>query len=170
MHSHDACILTRHVSLMYLPGQRGVQSSNTSVLDGQASQQTGRLACMTVGATFISPVCASMLSYLLSGIAPASPAWLVLRVCNCTATVLRCTVLCCTVVMARFARTAIKMGKLRLILPNGEERLYGGDDSSCAPPMAAGEEWRGLPPRRATVRVINMDVFKKVCHGSTAQG
>jgi hypothetical protein len=39
----------------------------------------------------------------------------------------------------RFARTAIKIGQLRLILPNGEERHYGGDDASCAPPMAAGE-------------------------------
>jgi hypothetical protein len=26
----------------------------------------------------------------------------------------------------------------------------------------AGEEWRGLPPRRATVRVLRMDMFKKV--------
>jgi hypothetical protein len=62
----------------------------------------------------------------------------------------------------RFARTAIKIGKLRLILPNGEERHYGGDDATCAPPVAAGEEWRGLPPRRATIRVLSMDMFKKV--------
>lgn len=68
----------------------------------------------------------------------------------------------------RFARTAIKIGKLRLILPNGEERHYGGDDASCAPPMAAGEEWRGLPPRRATIRVLSMDMFKKV--GNSLQG
>lgn len=40
----------------------------------------------------------------------------------------------------RFARTAIKIGKLRLILPNGEERHYGGDDASCAPPIAAGKQ------------------------------
>lgn len=44
----------------------------------------------------------------------------------------------------RFARTAIKIGQLRLILPNGEERHYGGDEASCAPPMAAGEELLGV--------------------------
>lgn len=39
----------------------------------------------------------------------------------------------------RFARVSIKLGKLRLILPNGEERLYGGDEASTAPPVAAGK-------------------------------
>lgn len=28
--------------------------------------------------------------------------------------------------------------------------------------LCAGEEWRGLPPRRATIRVLNMDMFRKV--------
>lgn len=40
----------------------------------------------------------------------------------------------------RFARASITIGKLRLILPNGEERHYGGDEASTAPPMAAGEQ------------------------------
>lgn len=50
---------------------------------------------------------------------------------------------------------------LRLILPNGEERLYGNRDSIPAQ-VPAGEEWRGLPDRAATLRVLNMDMFRKI--------
>lgn len=39
---------------------------------------------------------------------------------------------------ARFARASLKVGRLRLILPNGEERHYGGDEASVPAPVPAG--------------------------------
>ena len=46
-----------------------------------------------------------------------------------------------------FARAAIKTGKLRLVLPNGEELVYG----SPAPAVGSDAEgWRGRPPLNAT--------------------
>lgn len=62
----------------------------------------------------------------------------------------------------RFGRAAISQGQLRLILPNGEERHYGGAEHTVPAPVPSGEEWRGLPPRSATVRVLRMDMFRKV--------
>lgn len=40
-------------------------------------------------------------------------------------------------VFDRFARAAIKVGHLRVILPNGEELSYG-DPATCQPPVASG--------------------------------
>jgi cyclopropane-fatty-acyl-phospholipid synthase len=58
-----------------------------------------------------------------------------------------------------FAKTAIKTGKLRLILPNGEELVYG----SPAPPAGGqSEAWRGRPPLNATVRIYDVSFFRKI--------
>jgi cyclopropane fatty-acyl-phospholipid synthase-like methyltransferase/predicted NAD/FAD-binding protein len=62
-------------------------------------------------------------------------------------------------VFDRFARAAITVGRLRLVLPNGEERSYG------APAPAAGgaaAAWRGRPPLDATLRVYDAAFFRKV--------
>lgn len=61
----------------------------------------------------------------------------------------------------RFARATIRFGRLRMILPNGEERFYG-DGSQLDPPVPAGHEWRGLPRRAAVLRVLSMDMFRKI--------
>lgn len=63
----------------------------------------------------------------------------------------------------RFARVAITRGYFRLILPNGSELRYGRMEGSEAP-VPKGEEWRGRPPLRATLRIYNMDFFQKVWH------
>lgn len=60
-----------------------------------------------------------------------------------------------------FAGATITQGKLRMILPTGYELHYGSDATSAAP-VPVGEEWRGRPPLRATVRVMDMDFFRKV--------
>eukprot|EP00775_Hariotina_reticulata_P004736 gene4736-4986_t len=62
----------------------------------------------------------------------------------------------------KFAKASITIGQLRLILPNGEERLYGGAPDTVPAPVPEGEEWRGLPARRATVRVLRMGMFSKI--------
>jgi hypothetical protein len=43
---------------------------------------------------------------------------------------------CC---LCRFAKAAISIGQLRLILPNGEERLYGGGPDTVPAPMPEGK-------------------------------
>ena len=59
----------------------------------------------------------------------------------------------------KFAKVAIKTGKLRLILPNGEELVYG----SPAPPVGGqAEAWRGRPPLNATVRIYDVSFFRKI--------
>lgn len=58
-----------------------------------------------------------------------------------------------------FAKAAIKSGKLRLILPNGEELIYG----SPKPPVGGdSESWRNRPPLNATVRIYNVSFFRKI--------
>ncbi|KAG2492394.1 hypothetical protein HYH03_009340 [Edaphochlamys debaryana] len=59
----------------------------------------------------------------------------------------------------KYARTAIKQGRLRIILPTGYELNYGTD---AVVPQPKSEEWRGRPPLRATLRVLHMDFFRKV--------
>lgn len=61
----------------------------------------------------------------------------------------------------RFARAAIKAGRLRLVLPNGDELAYGSD-ATAAPPVPAGDEWRGRPRLAATVRIFSPTFFRKV--------
>ncbi|GBF87498.1 cyclopropane fatty acid synthase [Raphidocelis subcapitata] len=61
----------------------------------------------------------------------------------------------------KFARATIRFGRLRMILPNGEERLYGNGQDIEAP-VPKGQEWRGLPRRAATMRVLSMAAFKKI--------
>ncbi|GFH05862.1 amino_oxidase domain-containing protein [Haematococcus lacustris] len=60
----------------------------------------------------------------------------------------------------RFAKAVVKTGYLRLILPNGSELSYG--DKDYVHKVKAGQEWRGLPEARATLRVYNMDFFRKI--------
>ncbi len=60
----------------------------------------------------------------------------------------------------RFAKQAFKVGHLRVILPTGYELSYG--DPEYVHEAPEGEAWRGRPAPRATMRVFNMDFFKKV--------
>lgn len=62
-------------------------------------------------------------------------------------------------VFDRFARSTIKDGHLRFILPNGEELHYG----SPKPPVGGEKEaWRGRPPLDATIRIYDASFFRKV--------
>ncbi|PSC74866.1 cyclopropane-fatty-acyl-phospholipid synthase [Micractinium conductrix] len=61
----------------------------------------------------------------------------------------------------KFAKSAIKTGRLRIILPNGDELCYG-DAAKTAAPVPKGEEWRGRPALSATVRLFNVSFFRKV--------
>ena len=62
-------------------------------------------------------------------------------------------------VFDKFARTAITVGRLRLILPNGEELVYG----TPAPPVGGkAEAWRDRPPLNATVRIYDVSFFRKI--------
>ena len=58
-----------------------------------------------------------------------------------------------------FAKMAILKGKLRLVLPNGEEMVYGTPE-----PPAGGdaESWRKRPPLNATVRIYDCAFFRKI--------
>lgn len=64
----------------------------------------------------------------------------------------------------RFAAAAIRTGYLRLILPNGTELTYGDPATATTTQVAAGagEAWRGRPAPRATLRIFDMDFFRKV--------
>ena len=84
----------------------------------------------------------------------------------------------------RFARSAVTSGRLTVILPNGEQLDYGsksgekdsgssGASTSTSSPSASsdpltapltrpGEEWRGAPVRRATLRIVDAAFFRKV--------
>ena len=76
----------------------------------------------------------------------------------------------------KFARSAVTSGRLTVILPNGEQLDYGGgggrtststssstsSDPLTAPLTRPGEEWRGAPLRRATLRVVDAAFFRKV--------
>ncbi|PRW60674.1 cyclopropane-fatty-acyl-phospholipid synthase [Chlorella sorokiniana] len=61
----------------------------------------------------------------------------------------------------KFARAAIKTGYLRIVLPNGDELVYG-EKAHCAAPVPKGEEWRGRPALSATVRLFSPSFFRKV--------
>jgi cyclopropane fatty-acyl-phospholipid synthase-like methyltransferase len=59
----------------------------------------------------------------------------------------------------KFARKAVAVGRLRLILPNGEELVYG----TPAPPTGGeAEAWRDRPPLNATVRIYDVSFFRKI--------
>ena len=65
----------------------------------------------------------------------------------------------------KLAKTAIRTGRLRLILPTGQELCYGGATvlaTVLSPPHAAGQEWRGRPPLNCTIRVYDVAFFRKV--------
>lgn len=63
----------------------------------------------------------------------------------------------------KFARSTVNAGFLRFVLPNGAELTYGSDaPESTAAPVPAGEEWRGRPALKATVRIFNMEFFYKI--------
>ena len=79
----------------------------------------------------------------------------------------------------KFARSAVASGRLTVILPNGEQLDYGSraglsnsdpsssssvfvSDPLTAPLTRPGEEWRGAPVRRATLRVVDAAFFRKV--------
>ncbi len=65
----------------------------------------------------------------------------------------------------KFVRGMVRTGYVRLILPNGEERRYGDEGAAAAASAvaAAGSEaWRGRPALSATLRVYDMDFFRKV--------
>ncbi|KAL4856846.1 Tuberculostearic acid methyltransferase UfaA1 [Chlorella vulgaris] len=61
----------------------------------------------------------------------------------------------------KFAGAAIKTGRLRVILPNGHELLYG-DAAKVEAPVPKGEEWRGRPNLSATLRLHSISFFRKV--------
>ncbi|GLC46603.1 hypothetical protein PLESTB_001222700 [Pleodorina starrii] len=61
----------------------------------------------------------------------------------------------------KYARAVFTQGRLRMILPNGKELVYGSEDTAKAP-VSAGEEWRGRPPLRCTLRIFDMDFFRKI--------
>ena len=61
----------------------------------------------------------------------------------------------------RFAKAAVRKGRLRMILPNGEEMVYGSVPSA----VDVGEDsnaWRGRPPLNATVRIYDVGFFRKI--------
>lgn len=59
----------------------------------------------------------------------------------------------------RFAKQTIRTGRIRFILPNGEELQYG----TPQPPVGGHKEaWRGRPPLNATVRIYDASFFRKV--------
>ncbi|KAK9821949.1 hypothetical protein WJX81_001503 [Elliptochloris bilobata] len=57
-----------------------------------------------------------------------------------------------------FARRALRLGRLRLILPTGEERCYGEEGVAACDRAPKG----GRPPLAATVRVLRADFFRQV--------
>lgn len=57
----------------------------------------------------------------------------------------------------RFAKASIHTGRLRLILPTGEELRYG----TAVEPFNA-ESWRGRPPLDATLRIYDAAFFRKI--------
>jgi cyclopropane-fatty-acyl-phospholipid synthase len=61
----------------------------------------------------------------------------------------------------RFARAAITRGRLRIVLPNGAELVYGSLPSA---PSAAAEvdAWKGKPPLEAIVTLYDASFFRKV--------
>lgn len=55
------------------------------------------------------------------------------------------------------AKAGIKKGELRLVLPDGNERVYGDATVDLAP---------GVPPQSARVRVMDMNFFQRVAKDS----
>ncbi|KAF5839621.1 cyclopropane fatty acid synthase [Dunaliella salina] len=63
----------------------------------------------------------------------------------------------------RFAAATVKSGHLRVILPNGGEMVYGErDPSRVLLEVPEGEEWRNRPRPCATLRVFDLDFFRKI--------
>lgn len=65
-------------------------------------------------------------------------------------------------VFDKFAQAAIRTGRLRLILPTGEERVYGSPEAAASIEAKQAESWRGRPPLHATVRIYDAAFFRKV--------
>ncbi|KXZ44875.1 hypothetical protein GPECTOR_61g828 [Gonium pectorale] len=61
----------------------------------------------------------------------------------------------------KYARTVFTQGRLRMILPTGYELVYGSMDTAKAP-VPKGEEWRGRPDLCCTLRIFDMDFFRKI--------
>jgi len=61
-----------------------------------------------------------------------------------------------------FARRALKVGRLTLILPNGAQLDYGQPAGEDVSPPSSIPAWRGAPPRSAVVRVIDPAFFRLV--------
>lgn len=57
----------------------------------------------------------------------------------------------------RMAKAGIKKGELRLVLPDGNERVYGDATVDLAP---------GVPPQSARVRIMDMNFFQRVAKDS----
>jgi cyclopropane-fatty-acyl-phospholipid synthase len=68
------------------------------------------------------------------------------------------------IVFDKFLQSALKHGRIALILPDGNVRLYGNArDTSTAIPGAP--EWMKLPEKRCTVTVHNTNFLLKVMFG-----
>jgi cyclopropane-fatty-acyl-phospholipid synthase len=59
------------------------------------------------------------------------------------------------------ASSAIRYGVLRLVLPDGSERVYGSAETAHSA-VPGAPLWRALPPRRCTATVKRTDMFFKV--------
>ncbi|KAK9864126.1 hypothetical protein WJX84_007458 [Apatococcus fuscideae] len=69
----------------------------------------------------------------------------------------------------RFARQAISVGHLRIILPNGAELEFGTTPADCSSrPVAKNtsasqeESWHMLPASQATMRLFRYDFFRRI--------
>lgn len=65
-------------------------------------------------------------------------------------------------VFDKFAQMAIRIGRLRLILPTGDERVYGSAELPESIDPTKTKIWRGRPPLNATVRIYDAAFFRKV--------
>jgi len=61
-----------------------------------------------------------------------------------------------------FARRALTVGRLTLVLPNGAQLEYGQPAGADVSPPASIPAWRGAPPRAAVVRVLDPSFFRLV--------
>ncbi len=59
----------------------------------------------------------------------------------------------------RFARAAVRVGRLRLVLPTGGELCYG---APAPAPGAPADAWRGRPALDATLRIHDAAFFRKI--------
>lgn len=60
----------------------------------------------------------------------------------------------------KFAKAAIRKGRLTVVLPDGRQLEYGGPADTLGPATRAGDAWMGAPPRAATLRVLDASFFR----------